>query len=164
MNRGMLKTSSGCLFRLPDRPSARQQKPRRCTAGVVFTRTTLRWFESKAQTAWVWSLNPKTQTTWVWSAMQEALADLNDGQGDGGVEAQAALVRPQRAVELHAVAAVDLRHRPRPSPPPPPGTRACAPALDALPHMLSAAEPQRRGKDGPAQGSSQTPQPASIDS
>ncbi len=35
--------------------------------------------------------------------------ELDDGQRHGGVEAQAALVRAQRAVELHPVPAVHLR-------------------------------------------------------
>ncbi len=35
--------------------------------------------------------------------------ELDDGQRDGGVEAQAALVRAQRAVKLHPIPAVHLR-------------------------------------------------------
>lgn len=40
--------------------------------------------------------------------------ELDDGEGDGGVEAQASLVRPDGLVELHAVAAVHLNPRPAP--------------------------------------------------
>ena len=35
--------------------------------------------------------------------------ELDDGEGDAGVEAEAALVRPDGAVELHPVPAVHLR-------------------------------------------------------